>query len=670
MTTLTIEQGNNIEVVPNAVIQKLYETALNSTNVTLSGNLQCEHCYEEAYNYLTGYITEGVKRFPDLAINVTGGTYIRFADPAVESVLIANNGYSPDGVGVTLNTARSIISMNKSLFNKNEEITSFDELEKFENLTSLGPDARTGYSEALFYNCINLQSIKLPSSIRVIGNQCFAGCSSLTAIQGDLSNVEVVGEGSFDKSGITNIDLSESKITSVDRSVFENCLNLTSVKLPPDEVSTIRKQAFYHCDNLESITGLSGTVTVYSGAFNRCSKLPQSFFQPLTFKLDSAGSDGTFYKCYLLTSINLSDDTYTIPSNCFDTCTGLTTIDTSHITQIGGSAFINCTNLQNVDLSNVTEIQPKAFWGCSSIDTVDLSSLTSAQHEIFKNCDIRNITLSKACQNISIINFSPLFVPDSTNNLQSFNIPDIKQWTTFNKYVLPYWKNSMPVDVLPFINAYQYLNAESFCAIGSSAPALKQLYVPKIQTCATQFNSMFNRLQPLFGSDVQGYLNSNETMYINLLYLKDVTTLDEHCFQGLKCSALVINNTTPPTCTTKYYATLSEYRATLHNINIDTWGNIEDATDPTASIQFDTNYYNLTYIDKKSIGLYEIDYIYVPDSAVNTYKAASGWGPVANKIKGLSELNGGVTYATEADWVAAGKPLALIEEYMDVTPNS
>lgn len=670
MTTLTIEQGSNIEIVSNAVIQKLYETALNSTNVTLSGNLQCSHCYEDAYDYLTGYITEGVKRFPDLAINVTGGTYIRFADPAVESVLIANNQYSSDGVGVTLNTARSITSMDKSLFNKNEEITSFDELEKFENLTSLGQGARTGYSEALFYSCINLQSIKLPSSVRFIGNECFGRCSSLTAIQGDLSNVEIVGEGSFASSGITNIDLSESKITSVDYNVFYNCLNLTSVKLPPGEVSTIRKMAFYHCDNLESITGLSGTVTVYSGAFNRCSKLPQSFFQPLTFKIDSAGSDGTFYRCYLLTSINLSNDTYTIPSSCFDTCTGLTTIDTSHITQINGSAFINCTNLQNVDLSNVTHIGQKAFWGCSSIDTVDLSSLTSAQHEIFKGCNIRNITLSKTCQDISITNRVSLFASGSTDNLQSFNIPDIKQWTTFNKYVLPFWRNSMPVDVLPFINAYQYLNTESFCATGSSAPALKQLYVPKIQTCATDFDSYYNRFIPLFGCGAQGYLTQNWTMYINLLYLKDVTTLDEHCFQGLKCSALVINNTTPPTCTTKYYTTLSEYRSTLSNINIDTWGNIEDATDPTADIQVINSSGNATYSDKKSIVHQEIDYIYVPDSAVNTYKAASGWGPVANKIKGLSELNGGITYATEADWVAAGKPLALIEEYMDVTPNS
>jgi hypothetical protein len=98
MTTLTIEQGNNIEIVSNAVIQKLYETALDSTNVTLSGNLQCDHCFENAYDYLTGYVTEGVKRFPDLAINVTDGKYVNFADPEVNRVL---SNWWGDGSGVT-----------------------------------------------------------------------------------------------------------------------------------------------------------------------------------------------------------------------------------------------------------------------------------------------------------------------------------------------------------------------------------------------------------------------------------------------------------------------------------------------------------------------------------------------------------------------------------------
>ena len=83
MTTLTIEQGNNTETVSNAVIQKLYNIASNSTNVTLAGNLQCGYCYQDVYDYFTGYVTEGVKRFPNLSLTVTGGRYATFSDPVI-----------------------------------------------------------------------------------------------------------------------------------------------------------------------------------------------------------------------------------------------------------------------------------------------------------------------------------------------------------------------------------------------------------------------------------------------------------------------------------------------------------------------------------------------------------------------------------------------------------
>ena len=99
MTHLYIEQNTGlIEGVNSSIISKLYELALDSTNVTLSGNLQCDHCFENAYDYFTGYVTEGVKRFPDLAINVTDGKYISFADSEVNRVL---SNWWGDGIGVT-----------------------------------------------------------------------------------------------------------------------------------------------------------------------------------------------------------------------------------------------------------------------------------------------------------------------------------------------------------------------------------------------------------------------------------------------------------------------------------------------------------------------------------------------------------------------------------------
>lgn len=73
MTHLRIEQNNNVEVVDASLIQKLYEAAVESSDVTLSGNLQCRNCKQTAYEYLMGNTEDNVRRFPNLNINVTDG---------------------------------------------------------------------------------------------------------------------------------------------------------------------------------------------------------------------------------------------------------------------------------------------------------------------------------------------------------------------------------------------------------------------------------------------------------------------------------------------------------------------------------------------------------------------------------------------------------------------
>ena len=39
--------------------------------------------YQDVYDYFTGYVTEGVKRFPNLSLTVTSGRYVTFSDPVI-----------------------------------------------------------------------------------------------------------------------------------------------------------------------------------------------------------------------------------------------------------------------------------------------------------------------------------------------------------------------------------------------------------------------------------------------------------------------------------------------------------------------------------------------------------------------------------------------------------
>ena len=130
MTHLNLNQTtSSIEVVSSTIIDKLYELAQNPSldaNSTIQGNLQCTHAYEDAVTYL-------LNRFPSLQINVTGGTYIRFIDAAVQAICATNWG---DGIGITTVQAMLVTSLNIK-FQSNSTITHFDELNKFTNLTTL-----------------------------------------------------------------------------------------------------------------------------------------------------------------------------------------------------------------------------------------------------------------------------------------------------------------------------------------------------------------------------------------------------------------------------------------------------------------------------------------------------------------------------------------------------
>ena len=130
---------------------------------------------------------------PDLIVTASA-YYIRFADPEVVRVMLANN--IGDGTGVTVQDAAT--ANIGSIFKNNTDIESFDE---FKHFTSPGKTL----SQQAFYNCSILKRLDL-SNCTSYPNEAFTGLTNLeyTGGEGSPQGVIIIPEGTTSIGGWNN----------------------------------------------------------------------------------------------------------------------------------------------------------------------------------------------------------------------------------------------------------------------------------------------------------------------------------------------------------------------------------------------------------------------------------------------------------------------------------
>lgn len=177
----------------------------------------------------------------------------------------------------------------------------------------------------------DLTSIKLPSSLIKIKDDAFNSMDTLKSLVIDRGapNLNELGERSFSGcSNIEELDLSNSKLTSIPEGAFAYCKNLKTIKLP-STITSIGDEAFYNCQSLTNIEGL-----------DKCNLK----------SIDSAA----FSNCKALENLDFSKSTFTnVPSKAFNGCSALAKITLPNtLTTIGGYAFYACYGIPQLDLSN------------------------------------------------------------------------------------------------------------------------------------------------------------------------------------------------------------------------------------------------------------------------------------------------------------------------------
>ena len=264
------------------------------------------------------------------------------------------------------------------------------------------------------------------------------------------TGITVIGEGAFAGTGIQTLDLSNTRITTVNNLFGTTVLAVNSVQNKtlksvtlPATWKTISEAAFASCITLETINfGTAAEAvdaqTIGTKAFAGCSLKALNFtgtkvkaipaallydgqytnntsLQTLTltdkFEASANGLNGSFANCTALTTVANLEKTaiVALKANEFKGDAALTTINTEKITTFNESCFDGCAALAEVKFNAATTIGTRAFAGTAlTAVTFPAEGLKAIGEQAFFECG-----------SLETVKFDVTAAPASTSDVNS-----------------------------------------------------------------------------------------------------------------------------------------------------------------------------------------------------------------------------------------------------------
>ena len=380
-----------------------------------------------------------------------------------------------------------------------------------------------------------------------------------------------------------------NKLTKISVRAFLSSNRLTNVTIP-NSVTWIGESAFKGCTSLTSVTIGNGVTEIEESAFWDCTSLTRVDYKgdlSAWCKID-LGSSAANPLCngarlYLngseLTNITIPSDITEIKSCTFEGCTSLRSITIpDSVTSIGNNAFRECWLTDIVIPDSVTSIGDDAFEDCTSLESITIpDSVTSIGSSAFWDCTKLGVVYYKG---------------------------DLSAWCKIS---------FGGISANPLCNgARLYLNGSELTDITIPSD------ITEIKSCTFEgCTSLKSVTIPDSVTSIGDYAFDDCTSLTSITIPDSVTTIGERAFRN--CDSL--ESITIPDSVTSIGDEAFLFCDNLSSVYCDS------TTPPAGGNNMFSDYY---YGEYKPIGCT----IYVPDTSVSAYKAATYWKSYASYIEG------------------------------------
>lgn len=281
-------------------------------------------------------------------------------------------------------------------------------------------EGTVGVANYALYNNSNVNQIYFPNSLKKIGMAAFYGCSALTTVRDQLSQITEISDYAFYKcSNLSNVEIS-NKVKRIGRSAFYKS-GVMSVEISKN-VEEIGPYAYYGCEDLLllSFADNSALKTIGEYAFGNDASLKRV---ELPDGLSQIGKRA-FYKCSALGNVTFGNGMETLGEGVFEQCVALTKISLpASLKEIGKRAFYKCAAIAEIDFANVEKVGNYAFYGCSALTGLNIpATLKEIGDYAFRNCGLKTVILPSTLLSVGAHAFNGN--PKTTFFLESETVPE------------------------------------------------------------------------------------------------------------------------------------------------------------------------------------------------------------------------------------------------------